>query len=101
MDLKNSTLTIAPLQSLLDRMIKEENGLKKRLVESLEHSIKQCVRLSKVIGQDQDNGINNHSQELGMKYDEPDSRLALIKLEHALRGEAKYVEEESKFLSSY
>ena len=52
MDLKNSTLTIAPLQSLLDRMIKEENGLKKRLVESLEHSIKQCVRLSKVIGQD-------------------------------------------------
>ena len=32
-----------------------------------------------------------------MKYDEPDSRLALIKLEHALRGEAKYVEDESKF----
>ena len=63
-------------QSLLDRMIKEENGLKKRLVESLEHSIKQCVRLSK---------------ELGMKYDEPDSRLALIKLEHALRGEARFV----------
>ena len=30
-------------------MIKEENGLKKRLVESLEHSIKQCVRLSKVL----------------------------------------------------
>ena len=48
MDLKKSTLTNAPLQSLLDRMIKEENGLKKRLVESLEHSIKQCVRLSKV-----------------------------------------------------
>jgi len=64
-------------KSLLDRMIKEENGLKKRLVESLEHSIKQCVRLSK---------------ELGMKYDEPDSRLALIKLEHALRGEAKRLE---------
>ena len=34
-----------------------------------------------------------------MKYDEPDSRLALIKLEHALRGEAKYVEK-SKFLIS-
>ena len=57
MDLKNSTLTIAPLQSLLDRMIKEENGLKKRLVESLEHSIKQCVRLSKVLGTDEDIGI--------------------------------------------
>ena len=57
-------------------MIKEENGLKKRLVESLEHSIKQCSKLSK---------------ELGMKYDEPDSRLALIKLEHALRGEARLV----------
>ena len=69
-------ITFHLLQSLLDRMIKEENGLKKRLVESLEHSIKQCVRLSK---------------ELGMKYDEPDSRLALIKLEHALRGEARFV----------
>ena len=32
MDLKKFTLTNAPLQSLLDRMIKEENGLKKRLV---------------------------------------------------------------------
>ena len=49
MDLKKSTLTNASPQSLLDRMIKEENGLKKRLVESLEHSIKQCVRLSKVL----------------------------------------------------
>ena len=57
MDLKSSTLTNAPLQSLLDRMIKEENGLKKRLVESLEHSIKQCVRLSKVLGRDEDIGI--------------------------------------------
>ena len=45
---EKSNVTNAPLQSLLDRMIKEENGLKKRLVESLEHSIKQCVRLSKV-----------------------------------------------------
>ena len=36
-----------------------------------------------------------------MKYDEPDSRLALIKLEHVLRGEAKYGEEKSNFLSSY
>jgi len=64
-------------KGLLDRMIKEENGLKKRLVESLEHSIKQCVKLSK---------------ELGMTYEEPDSRLALIKLEHALRGEARRLE---------
>ena len=36
-----------------------------------------------------------------MKYDEPDSRLALIKLEHALRGEAKYGEEKSKFQLYY
>ena len=36
-----------------------------------------------------------------MKYDEPDSRLALIKLEHALRGEAKYVKDESKFQLCY
>ena len=61
MDLKNSTLTNAPLQSLLDRMIKEENGLKKRLVESLEHSIKQCVRLSKVLGTDEDIGIKKNT----------------------------------------
>ena len=58
-------LTIAPLQSLLDRMIKEENGLKKRLVESLEHSIKQCVRLSKVFGPNQDNGIKNTHRSWG------------------------------------
>jgi len=64
-------------KGLLDRMIKEENGLKKRLVESLEHSLKQCAKLSK---------------ELGMTYEEPDSRLALIKLEHALRGEARRLE---------
>ena len=31
-------------------MIKEENGLKMRLVESLEHSVKQCVKLSKELG---------------------------------------------------
>ena len=61
MDLKNSTLTIVPLQSLLDRMIKEENGLKKRLVESLEHSIKQCVRLSKVFWPDEDTWIKKNT----------------------------------------
>ena len=61
MDLKKSTLTNASPQSLLDRMIKEENGLKKRLVESLEHSIKQCVRLSKVLGTDEDIGIKTNS----------------------------------------
>ena len=57
-------------------MIKEETGLKKRLVDSMEHSAKQCSKLSK---------------ELGIKYDEPDSRLPLIKLEHALRVEARLV----------
>ena len=31
------------------------------------------------------------SKELGMMYNEPDSRLALIKLEHALRREARFV----------
>ena len=42
-------------------MIKEENGLKKRLVESLEHSIKQCVRLSKVKGTDEDTWIETNT----------------------------------------
>ena len=46
-------------------MIKEENGLKKRLVESLEHSIKQCVRLSKVLDQTRIFGIKKTLSGVG------------------------------------
>eukprot|EP00092_Neocalanus_flemingeri_P102604 GFUD01131245.1.p1 GENE.GFUD01131245.1~~GFUD01131245.1.p1 ORF type:complete len:662 (-),score=174.00 GFUD01131245.1:409-2394(-) len=61
-------------RGLLERMISEEKGLKKKLLDSLEASMKNCVKLSK---------------EMGVSYDEPDSSLVLIKLEHSMRLEAK------------
>ena len=44
------------------------------MLDSLETSMKNCVKLSK---------------EMGVSYDEPDSSLVLIKLEHTMRMEAK------------
>jgi len=61
-------------KALLDRMINEEKGLKKKLLDSLEISMKTCMKLSK---------------EMGVSYEEPDSSLVLIKLEHSMRMEAK------------
>ena len=61
-------------KGLLDRMIKEEKGLKKKLLDSLEYNHKLCVKLSK---------------ELGVKYKEPDSNSILLQLEHSMRAEAK------------
>ena len=61
-------------KGLLDRMIKEEKGLKKKLLDSLEYNHKLCVKLSK---------------ELGVKYEEPDSNSVLLQLEHSMRAEAK------------
>jgi len=61
-------------KGLLDRMISEEKGLKKKLLDSLEISMKNCVKLSK---------------EMGVSFEEPDSSLVLIKLEHSMRLEAK------------
>lgn len=61
-------------KGLLERMINEEKGLKKKLLDSLEVSMKNCVKLSK---------------EMGVSFEEPDSNLVLIKLEHSMRVEAK------------
>jgi len=61
-------------KGLLERMINEEKGLKKKLLDSLEISMKNCVKLSK---------------EMGVSFEEPDSNLVLIKLEHSMRVEAK------------
>jgi len=61
-------------RGLLDRMISEEKGLKKKLIDSLEGSMKICHKLSK---------------EMGVSFEEPDESLVLIKLEHAMRVEAK------------
>jgi len=61
-------------RGLLERMINEEKGLKKKLIDSLESSMKSCHKLSK---------------EMGVTFEEPDQSLVLIKLEHAMRVEAK------------
>lgn len=61
-------------RGLLERMINEEKGLKKKLVDSLEVSMKNCLKLSK---------------EMGVEFEEPDDSLVLIKLEHTMRVEAK------------
>jgi len=61
-------------KGLLERMINEEKGLKKKLVDSLEVSMKNCLKLSK---------------EMGVEFEEPDDSLVLIKLEHTMRVEAK------------
>ena len=55
---------------LLERMVEEEKGRKKRLVDSLGYSVKQCVKLSR---------------KLGVSYKEPDSNQTLFILEDAMR----------------
>ena len=50
------------------------SGLKKKLLDSLEASMKSCHKLSK---------------ELGIPFEQPDGGLVLIELEHAMRSEAK------------
>jgi len=66
-------------RELLERMINEEKGLKKKLLDSLESSMKSCHKLSK---------------EMGVSYEEPDQSLVLIKLEHAMRLEAKRLKDQ-------
>ena len=53
-------------------------GLKKKLLDSLESNLKTCHKLSK---------------ELGLEFEEPDSRLVLLKLEHATKQEATRLRE--------
>ena len=45
-------------RGLLERMIDEEKGLKKKLIDSLESSMKSCHKLSK---------------EMGVSFEEPDA----------------------------
>jgi len=66
------------LKSLLKKMVQEEKMLKKNLVDSLEKNTKLCYRLA---------------QELGTEYREPDSDLALLKLEYAVRQELARLED--------
>jgi len=65
-------------KGLIERMLNEEKGLKKKLLDSLESNLKTCHKLSK---------------ELGLEFEEPDSRLVLLKLEHATKQEATRLRE--------
>ena len=62
---------------LLERMIVEEKGRKKRLVDSLGYSVKLCVKLSR---------------KLGVSYKEPESNQTLIVLEDVMRRMVKRLE---------
>ena len=55
---------------LMDRMVREDGGLKKRLVKSLKYSVKHCMKLSR---------------ELDMSYEEPESNKTLIEMELLIR----------------
>jgi len=65
-------------RGLLRKMIEEEKKLKRKLVDSLEVNIKLCCKLSK---------------ELGTTYSQPDSDMALLKLEYNVRNEAARLQE--------
>jgi len=62
---------------IIDRMLKEENGYKAKLLDNLETNSIICNKLSK---------------EMGVRFEEPDSNLSLLKLQHAVRAEARKLE---------
>jgi len=64
-------------QNILDRMIKEENDWKSRLLDSLASNSKLCVKLSR---------------EMGVDYEEPDSNLPLLALQVCVKGQAQNLE---------
>ena len=65
------------LQDLIVQMVTEEKDLKKKLVDNSEAYLLICDKLS---------------EEMGVGYQEPDSRLTLMKLENALRREKEKLE---------
>merc|ERR1719445_19297 len=58
-------------------MLKEEKGYKAKLLDNLETNSIICNKLSK---------------EMGVPFVEPDSNLSLLKLQHAVRAEARKLE---------
>jgi len=64
-------------QNIMDRMIKEENNFKSRLLDSLESNSRICVRLSK---------------EMGVNFEEPDSNLPLLSLQVSVKEQAQKLE---------
>jgi len=64
-------------QNIMDRMIKEENDFKSRLLDSLESNSRICVRLSK---------------EMGVNFEEPDSNLPLLSLQVSVKEQAQKLE---------
>ena len=64
-------------KDLINQMVSEEQVLKKKLVDNSEAYLLICDKLS---------------QEMGVGYQQPDSRLTLMKLENALRREKEKLE---------
>ena len=62
------------LNNLINQMVSEEKDFKKKLVANSEAHLLLCDKLS---------------QEMGVEYQQPDSKLSLMKLENALRREKK------------
>ena len=67
----------AQFKNIIDRMLKEETGYKAKLLDHLETNSLICNKLSK---------------ELGVPFEEPDPNLSLLKLQHAVRAEARKLE---------
>ena len=62
---------------IIDLMLKEEKGYKAELVDNLESNSKICIKLSK---------------EMGVSFEVPDCSLSLLKLQDAVKVEAKRLE---------
>ena len=62
---------------IIDLMLKEEKGYKAKLLDNLETNSKICNKLSK---------------EMGVSFEEPDSSQSLLKLQQAVKIEAKRLE---------
>ena len=68
---------LAQFKNIIERMLLEEKGYKAKLLDNLETNSNICNKLSK---------------EMGVPFEEPDSNLSLLKLQHAVRAEARKLE---------
>jgi len=68
---------LSQFTNIIDRMLIEEKGLKAKLLDNLETNSIICNKLSK---------------EMGVSFEEPDSNLSLLRLQSAVRAEARKLE---------
>ena len=68
---------LSQFKNIIDRMLHEEKGYKAKLLDNLESNSIICNKLSK---------------EMGVPFEEPDSNLSLLRLQSAVRAEARKLE---------